>query len=1111
MSSKDQKSIYQSIINNIENADIKSDREKVKSYFELFQLILEAATADDGIQFTTLFSRLAYAANKLDIDKTAMYYFHVFRKLNEKPDADEQESDKSLILARYTISKLMQLIFNLDVDIPEQDTTELRTYFKPADRKIVSYKAIIDALVIHIETSKKEITFIDDEDPTTEKIALYDVPDKNDLFTRNIENLYSDFTLPVHVNFIHCEITADGTYLPGAFIIQPDFLVDVTAIAECFQPEGASPFFYLVSRFRQHEISPALAIGNIVNYMLDEIISNPAIEFNDMIKNVFQTNPVVLSAFSDDEVIQLVKDLKSHFQNLKKTIQIDFHKLNIDLKDIFLEPSFYSRDYGIQGRLDLLHQDIDNKHIDIVELKSGKPFKANVYGISTSHFVQTLLYDLLIQSAYKSGIKPACYILYSRENERPLRFAPQIRAQQYEAMKVRNQIVIIENSLRKIHKDDTLLSYIHPDNFPSVKGFKGKDINWFYTVFTGLNTLEKKYIEHFISFVAIEQTLSKTGEQGFHNTCGHASLWLQSLNEKEERFAILYDLTILENCSAQQEPFIRFNRPASGQTLSTLRKGDIVILYPDTGGDSPVLDNQIFKCTLLHIDDYSVEIRLRSTQHNQYLFNKHKNWIIEEDNLDSSFQAMYRSIFSFAAADPEFRKRFLGQIKPAKKRPESAIPKYKLLTSEQQKVIEDILHANDYFLLWGPPGTGKTSVIIRTLVEYLHQQTEENILLLAYTNRAVDEICDAIISISPDYLGHFVRIGSRYATSAPYRDVLLDQLAARMNSRQDVIRMIMGKRIFVSTVSSITGRNEIFRLKNFDTVIIDEASQIPEPLLAGLLPKFKRFVLIGDHKQLPAVVRQAPNKRMIADQELVKAGFSDTGMSFFERLYSQCQQNNWIEHYGILSQQGRMHEEIMHFPNLWFYHNSLEIIPGTDRLTSKRKWTYQDEGHKILGENRLVFINSKTDPDLNWKTNSYEASIVARLVLRLKIILDLNQYDFTENTIGIITPYRAQISRIRKELELLVPALSPSITVDTVERYQGGARDIIIVSLCTNNLNQLESLVSLSAEGTDRKLNVALTRAKEQIVIIGNDEILQSNEVYSALIKSCYRIDADLF
>jgi DNA replication ATP-dependent helicase Dna2 len=1111
MSSKDQKAIYLSIIKKIENADSKSDSVKVKSYFELFQLLLEEATADDGIQFTTLFSRLAFAANKINIDKTTLYYCHVFRKLNERPEGHEQDSEKLLMLARYSVSKLIKHIFNIDADFPGENMAELRTYFKPANRNVVSYKAIIEALVINIDASKKEIIFFDDEDPTSEKVALYDIADKNDLFTRNIENLNSDFTLPVYVNFIHCEITSDGKYFPGAFIIQPDYLVDVTAIAECFQPEGASPFFYLVSRFRQHEISPSLAIGNIVNYMLDEIISQPTIEFNDIISNVFQTNPLVLSAFSDDEVKQLVRDIRSHFQNLKKTIQYDFAKLNIDLKDIFLEPSFYSRDYGIQGRLDLLRLDIANKHIDIVELKSGKPFKANSYGISASHYVQTLLYDLLIQSAYKSGIKPACYILYSRENERPLRFAPQIRAQQYEAMKVRNQIVIIENNLRKIHKDDSLLHYIHPDNFTSVKGFAGRDINWFYTIFNALNTLEKKYIEHFISFVAREQALAKTGEHGMHNTCGHASLWLQSLQEKEERFAIIYDLTINDNRSAHREPLIRFNRPAFGPVLSAFRKGDIVILYPDTVGDNPVLHNQIFKCTLMHIDEYSVEVRLRSTQHNQYLFDKHSKWIIEEDSLDSSFQSMHRSIFAFASADTEFRQRFLGQIKPGRRRTVSAIPKYRLLTSTQQKVIEDILHANDYYLLWGPPGTGKTSIVLRTLVEYLHQHSEENILLLAYTNRAVDEICDAILSIDPGYLDHFVRIGSRYSTAAQYQEVLLDQLASRMSGRQEVIQMIRGKRIFVSTVSSISGRNEIFQLKNFDTVIIDEASQIPEPMLAGLLSKFKRFILIGDHKQLPAVVRQPHYQRIISDQELVKAGFSDTGMSFFERLYGQCQRNNWKEHYSILSQQGRMHKELMHFPNHWFYQQQLEIIPGTERLTAERKWTCDDDRHNFLSENRLIFINSKTDADLNWKTNSHEALIVARLILQLQNLLDFNQSEFTENTIGVITPYRAQISRIRKELELSVPALSPYITVDTVERYQGGARDIIIISLCTNKLSQLESLVSLSAEGTDRKLNVALTRAKEQIIIIGNDEILQSNEVYSALIKSCYRIDNELF
>ncbi|TAK41301.1 MAG: hypothetical protein EPO28_08755, partial [Saprospiraceae bacterium] len=105
-------------------------------------------------------------------------------------------------------------------------------------------------------------------------------------------------------------------------------------------------------------------------------------------------------------------------------------------------------------------------------------------------------------------------------------------------------------------------------------------------------------------------------------------------------------------------------------------------------------------------------------------------------------------------------------------------------------------------------------------------------------------------------------------------------------------------------------------------------------------------------------------------------------------------------------------------------------------------------------------------------------------------------------SIGIITPYRAQIALILEVLQKENIDCT-GITVDTVERYQGSARDIILISLCTNAARQLDSLISRSDEGVDRKLNVALTRAREQVVILGNESLLAGNEGYRKLLAHC--------
>lgn len=112
-----------------------------------------------------------------------------------------------------------------------------------------------------------------------------------------------------------------------------------------------------------------------------------------------------------------------------------------------------------------------------------------------------------------------------------------------------------------------------------------------------------------------------------------------------------------------------------------------------------------------------------------------------------------------------------------------------------------------------------------------------------------------------------------------------------------------------------------------------------------------------------------------------------------------------------------------------------------------------------------------------------------------------NHFEWSERTLGIITPWRAQIACIRQALS--DADLSPDdLTVDTVERYQGGARDIILLSCCVNSAAQLNALVSLSNEGTDRKFNVALTRARHHVVVLGNADFLGNDERYRAFMEA---------
>ena len=154
----------------------------------------------------------------------------------------------------------------------------------------------------------------------------------------------------------------------------------------------------------------------------------------------------------------------------------------------------------------------------------------------------------------------------------------------------------------------------------------------------------------------------------------------------------------------------------------------------------------------------------------------------------------------------------------------------------------------------------------------------------------------------------------------------------------------------------------------------------------------------------------------------------------------------------------------------------------------------------------MIFINTAAELSGNAKMNSYEAKSVGTLVRDFKNLFASNKLIFNKDTLGVITPFRAQIACIKNTFEEM-EINHDDITVDTVERYQGGARDIIIISLCTNDVFLLDSMISMNEEGIDRKLNVALTRARKQLIILGNKQILDKNDLYAKLIQKAYLIE----
>jgi superfamily I DNA and/or RNA helicase len=305
-------------------------------------------------------------------------------------------------------------------------------------------------------------------------------------------------------------------------------------------------------------------------------------------------------------------------------------------------------------------------------------------------------------------------------------------------------------------------------------------------------------------------------------------------------------------------------------------------------------------------------------------------------------------------------------------------------------------------------------------------------------------------------------------------------------------------------------RPHLFQLKHFSLTIVDEASQILEPGLIGLLasPLIDRFVLIGDHKQLPAVVQLSAADAAVSEACLQQIGLTDCRQSLFQRLYEWELSQGRTQFVGLLDHQGRMHPQVAAFPSQLFYEGRLLPVPCDHQKETALNYTVPSEDplDDLLKSHRVLFLPVGPAPTLphSPQSNEAEAVLVADLLRRIHRFYG-ERFDAAK-TVGVIVPYRNQISAIRRQTERLgIPALD-EVSIDTVERYQGSQRDVIIYSFTVSRRYQLDFLTSSTfienGRPIDRKLNVALTRARHQTLMVGNPDVLSHAPLFGQLIDT---------
>ena len=876
-----------------------------KQMRDLLERICRGQMQNESLQMTDLSARISFVSAKVGLSVTEQNRLHTFRLtsnaiLNRQQEPNREQLLRDAKTLAFFIRKL------LDEDIP----LELYRLFPRADATYLvapPARERVQRMRVCFQYADEQYLYVTPLDEVSEQpyLVRYNVPQINEEFAETCKLLWRH----AQVNLLDVAIDEAGILTPSFIVLEPDYLLDISSLAECFRDYGHHPANYFLSRLQPIENARPLLLGNIANLFLDEWIhaKSEEIDYRTCMQKAFRRYPIELAACSDlrdkEKERQFFEDCKLHFDHIRETVNDTFHAAGyeLDKTDAVLEPSYICEALGLQGRLDYMQRDMSS----FIEMKSGKADEYAIRGKvepKENNKVQMLLYQAVLQ--YSMGMdhrKVKAYLLYTRY---PLLYPSRPSwAMVRRVIDLRNRIVADEYGIQLRNSLEYTSQKLEEINASTLneRGLKGRfwetylrpSIDNFQSKLKALSALEKNYFYAVYNFITKELYTSKSGDVDYEGRTGAASLWLSTLAEKCEAGEIIYDLKIKENHAADEYKagltLTAGSEMLHAETfLPNFRQGDAIILYERNCDTDNVTNKMVFKGNIEYLTENEIGIRLRATQQNPSVLPAESLYAIEHDTMDTTFRSMYQGLYAYLSARKERRDLLLSQRPPRFDKSLDSM----IFCSEDDftRVALKAKAAQDYFLLIGPPGTGKTSCALKKMVETFHADKDAQILLLSYTNRAVDEICKSLASIAPAV--DFIRVGSELSCDEAYRGHLIENELSSCNRRSEVYERIRNCRIIVGTVAAISGKPELFRLKHFDVAIIDEATQILEPQLLGILcargedekDAIDKFVLIGDHKQLPAVVQQNAEQAAIYDESLLSIGLSNLKDSLFERI-----------------------------------------------------------------------------------------------------------------------------------------------------------------------------------------------------------------------------------
>ncbi|MBP5677739.1 MAG: AAA family ATPase [Bacteroidales bacterium] len=433
------------------------------------------------------------------------------------------------------------------------------------------------------------------------------------------------------------------------------------------------------------------------------------------------------------------------------------------------------------------------------------------------------------------------------------------------------------------------------------------------------------------------------------------------------------------------------------------------------------------------------------------------------------------------------------------------------LNRNQQDAIQKVTECQDVAIVHGPPGTGKTTTLVEAIIETLQRETQ--VLVCAPSNAAVDWISEQLMrrGIHVLRIGNPLRVSNemldcsyerRYSSHPDYHELwsirktlggerkeVSGERRHKLQQRATELEIKINADLFeqasVVSCTLIGSAYRIMERRRFSTLFIDEAAQALEPACWAAILKADRVVMSGDHQQLPPTVKSL---------EAARNGLAETLMQKIVDKHPAC--------VSLLTTQYRMNEDIMAFPSRWFYHGRLQAAPDVaHRLVSPldTALTWIDtSGLSGMPEESGESGYSERRTRTGSISNAQEARLVIHVLRDYIEMVSPQKIESERIDFGIITPYRGQARLIRRLLKMqhYFRKLKRHITVGTVDGFQGQERDVIVISLVRDNAEG-----SIGFLRDLRRMNVAITRARMKLIIVGNAETLSHHRFYRALIE----------